>query len=159
MTNLPTGYESIGTLRSIEAGRVWELARMGEERRDYAECEAYQPEIIEFEPSQPECYVRLYGDGSLIVVSNGDDEVWAEEPAGLVRASPPIRPSALVSAPKERNEIMTTSDLLACVRCAHKIEAHQPGDYDRDVCVALGYKKPYGGVCPCDGFAIRRSAP
>lgn len=48
-------------------------------------------------------------------------------------------------------------DSLLCGRlgCGHRLESHQPGEYGKDVCVALGYRKPFGGVCPCDGFMIR----
>lgn len=44
--------------------------------------------------------------------------------------------------------------VVNCATCGHSIEDHHPSEGGRDACVALGYRKPYGVVCPCAGFAI-----
>lgn len=60
-------------------------------------------------------------------------------------------------------------DPLACRRCGHRIESHEPGDYLRDVCVGAGRnpctcperpcRRVHGVGCRCTGFTILIEAP
>jgi len=96
------------------------------------------------------------------------DMTWPQFPAGSVRApseertreyvlsSPATTERYRILARRVANQLAVTGDPLACRYCGHRIEAHHPSEYGHDVCVGLGYRKPYGVICLCDGFVIRQ---
>lgn len=80
--NMPEGH-TLDTLSQSIAGRVYIIANMAAET--YTRAEDFMlgmqtPEHVETTPNRHiECYARLYSDGSLLVVSNADNEVWDDE--------------------------------------------------------------------------------
>jgi len=73
---LPHGWETPEQLVSCSAGLAYAL-----DRWIAAAQPSDQPEPIKqieaMVPNHPECYLHVYGDDSVYVHSNADDEIWA----------------------------------------------------------------------------------
>lgn len=83
--SLPSGH-TLNTLMQSKAGRVYLAARtVPIERHTWQSAIDYVvpgdfPEMAwTSNPPHPECFAFMFDDGSLLVVSNADDEVWTNE--------------------------------------------------------------------------------
>jgi hypothetical protein len=83
--NIPAGH-TLETLMQSKAGRVYLAARTIPTARhtwnsaiDYVVPGDFPEHVETCNPPHPECYAYMFDDDSILIVSNGEDEVWTHE--------------------------------------------------------------------------------